>query len=245
MARPRKTDTETMLRIVDSYFESTGDPGKLKCSHLEGYAISQGVDIKAYDFRRNTAVRQRMEELCDLSPLRSASVAIAYKSLDVDAFLSRCCTKTMLRNSLMELDETWRRIYERTVDMSIKNEALKVVAARATEEKEQFLSDIDKLTDQVKGLKKENKDIMLQNRYLKKMLKTYLYPAIANEILMRENVLDQVDTEVTALAMTQMADAALPLPFSGAVSADRAMLSREEGLLNRMWAQVLGEHDEA
>ena len=245
MARPRKTDTETMLRIVDAYFESTGNPDKLKCSHLEEYAFSQGFDIKAYDFRRNTSVRQRMEELRDLSPLHSESVAIAYKSLDVDAFLSRCRTKTMLRNSLIELDETWRRIYERAIDMSKTNTTLKAAAARAAEEKEQFLSVIDGLTGQIRALKREKKDLTLQTRYLKKMLRTYLYPAIANEILMRENVLDQADTDVTALAMIRMADTALPSPFSGAISADRAMLSREENLLNHMQNQIFGGDNDA
>lgn len=245
MARPRKMDTETMLQIVDAYFESTGDPDKLKCSHLEEYAISQGVDIKAYDFRRNVAVRQRMEELRDLSPLCSKTASIAYKILDVDAFLSRCRTKTMLRNSLIELDESWRRIYERAIDMSKKNEALKATVARAAEEMTQFHSDIERLTEQIKALKKENKDVILENRYLKKMLKTHLYPAVANQMLINENVLEQADTKVTRIAMEQLTDKTIPLPFSGAVAADRTMLSREETLLTRMWEQTLGGQDDA
>jgi hypothetical protein len=245
MARPRKTDTDTLIRIVDSYFESVGDPQKLKCSYLEEYAVSQGMDIKAYDFRRNTAVRQRMEELRDLSLLHSGGGAIAYKNLDVDAFLARCRTKVMLRNSLLELDETWRRVYERAVDMSKQNEALKSQVERITAENKTLASGASVSSEQITQIKKTNRELTLENRYLRKMLKTYLYPPIANEILLREKVLDQVDTEVTQTAMDQLADSVVPSPFHSAVAADRAMISREESLLNRMWAQTTGGQDDA
>jgi len=245
MARPKKTDTATLLRLVDGYFESTGDPDKLKCSYLEEYAVSQGVDVKAYDFRRNADVRRRMEELRESSLLRSESGAIAYKSLDVDALLSKCRTKTSLRDSLIELDESWRRIYERAAQTSKNNAELNATAEQAVARCEGSQAQIEELSEQVKQLKKDSRDITLENRYLKKMLKTYLYPAIANELLIRENVLEQTDTEVTELAMTQMADSKVPSPFSGAVAADRAMLSREESLLKRMLEQSLGGQDDA
>ena len=63
MARPRKYDTEDMIKIVNTFFEENGNPSMLKCSILEKYAQSIGIDLKAYDFRRNTKVRKLMEEL--------------------------------------------------------------------------------------------------------------------------------------------------------------------------------------
>jgi hypothetical protein len=72
-------------------------------------------------------------------------------------------------------------------------------------------------------------------------LKTYLYPAIANEILLRENVLEQVDTVVTESAISQMADNAVPEPFSRMTAADRMIQSREEELLARMRDKLHGE----
>jgi hypothetical protein len=245
MARPRKIDTDALLRIVDDYFESKGDPSKLKCSYLEEYAISLGVDVKAYDFRRNVAVRQRMEELRDLSLLRSDGGAIAYKTLDVDAFLARCHTKIMLRNSLLELDETWRRIYERAAEMSKQNEMLKAAEDQAIAKQGKLLSEVTELSEQLKRINRESRDTVLENRYLRKMLKVYLFPAIANEILLWEKVLEQVDTEVTQIAMDQLVDPAIPSPFHSAIAADRTMLSREEMLLSRMWEKTLGGQDDA
>jgi len=203
------------------------------------------MDLKAYDFRRDAAVRQRLEELRDLSLLRSDEGVIAYKSLDVDALLARCRTKTMLRNSLLELDETWRRIYERAVELSKRNEALKAQSEKIAAEREALVSEVSAASARIAQINKTDRETALENRYLKKMLKTYLYPAIANEILLRENVLEQADTEVTQAAMDQLADPAIPSPLHSAVAADRVILSREEALLDRMWKQTFGGHENA
>jgi hypothetical protein len=186
-----------------------------------------------------------MEELRDLSPISSDSAAIAYKSLDVDAFLNRCRTKAMLRNSLFELDETWRRVYERAADLSKKNAALKTAADQAAVREEGLRSELTVLTERVGELNRKNNSLLLENRYLRKMLKTYLYPAISNQILMDENILEQADTEVTRIAMDKLVDSAIPSPFSGAVAEDQRILSREESLLNRMQEKVFGVQDDA
>ena len=58
MARPRKTDSDELVALVDSYFttEAAGNPAKLKCSLLEEYAARLGKAAKAYDFRRDEKV---------------------------------------------------------------------------------------------------------------------------------------------------------------------------------------------
>jgi len=244
MARPKKLSDGEMVKIVDSFYETNGNPDMLKSSLLEEYAISIGNDgVKAYDFRRNTAVRKRIEELKDLSPV-SGGGAIAYKSLDVDALLAINRTKPMLRNALLELDVSWRRIYERTSEMSRKNADLNADNKKISLANEVLSLKNSELSAHVTALNKSNKDLALENRYLKKMLKQYLYPAIANEILVRENVLEQSDTEVTLTAMEKMTDLDIPSPFPSSVSADRELLSREESLLERIKNQINTEDDD-
>lgn len=245
MARPRKLSDTDMIRIVDSFYESNGDPSMLKCSFLEEYAISIGISIKAYDFRRNKAVRHRMDELKDLSLLSLSTGAIAYKSLDVDALLDRNRTKPMLRNALLELDETWRRIYDRAAEMSKRNENLQQRIESILAEHDKLDCEVSESSAQITSLKKSSKELTLENRYLKRMLKQYLYPAIANEILLNENVLEKVDTEVTQTAMDKMVDSFLPAPFSSSVASDREILSREELLMERMKKQTSEVTDDA
>lgn len=245
MARPRKLSDADMIKIVDSFYESNGNPAMLKCSILEEYAVSVGVDVKAYDFRRSKAVRMRMDELKDLSPLPPDTGAISYRNLDVDAFLNRNHTTDMLRNGLLELDETWRRIYEKAVSSSQKNESFLVEIFSKKEEIKELVLEKEAAETKIKELGTSFNKLLLENRYLRKMLKQYLYPAIANEILLKENVLEKVDTEVTPAAMNRMAETAVPSPFSSSVAADREIISREELLLERIKKQVReGDGDE-
>lgn len=244
MARPRKLSTDEMLHIVDSYFETNGDPGMLKCSFLEEYALSLGVNVKAYDFRRNESVRKRMEELRSIVGIVNAG-AIAYKGMDVDALLNRSNTRETLRNSLLELDETWRRVYERTAVLTRHNASLLADIFAKKQEAETLAAQNSELESANRALEKSSNALVLENRYLKKMLKQYLYPAIANEILKSENVLEQADTNVTETAMANLVDPFVPASFPNSIAADTTMLSREEALLKRMSDQIHGGRGDA
>jgi hypothetical protein len=239
MARPRKLSTDEMLQIVDSYFENCGDPGRLKCSFLEVYAASLGIEAKAYDFRRNTAVRQRMEELRGF--VKSDGIgAIAYKTMDVDAILNRNHTREMMKNSLLELDETWRRIYEKASDLSRKNTALLSETSSLKETIGRISDEKESLEVQAKSADRKANALIVETRYLKKMISTYLYPAIANEILKDENVLEQIDTRASPEAMAALSESGAPVSFSNSVAGDMKMFSREESLLERIKQQIHG-----
>lgn len=240
MARPKKLSTDEMLEIVDSFFESNGDPQMLKYSFLETYAVSLSIEAKAYDFRRDEAVRQRMEELRHCVKLDGVGT-IAYKSMDIDAMLNRNRTREKLRNSLFELDETWRRIYEKAAELSRKNKALLAEIFSKKQMIETLSAEKNALKEENKAAKAHSDNLLLENRYLKKALKQYLYPAVANEILKRENVLEQVDTEATQESMDKLTDPVMPSSFSISVATDREMISREESLLNRMRNKIREE----
>ena len=240
MARPRKIGTDEMISIVESYFESNGDPGRLKCSNLEEYALSMGIEVKAYDFRRNIEVRRRMEELRDLDGERSLA-AIAYKSIDADAFLNRNYTREMLKNSILELDESWRRVYERAADLSRKNASLLSELAEKEQAAKTVSTEKDSCEEQIKSLKRDLTALSIENRYLRKSLREYLYPAIANEILKQEHVLEQADTEVLPEAMAALADKGAPLSFSASVAPDKGAISREEAILKHMEERIHGK----
>jgi hypothetical protein len=240
MARPPKLKSEEMLSIVNSFFENNGNPGMLKYSHLETYAVSLGVEVKAYDFRRNQAVRQRMEELRQSVEIGEAGI-ITYKNLDVDAILNRNRTREMLRNSLLELDESWRRIYDKAADLSKNNKILMGDNFAKNQIIETLTIAKHALEAENKSIKAESSTVILENRYLRKALNQYLYPAVANEILKNENVLESVDTEVMSETIDSLVDSVVPASFSSSIAADRDMISREEALIIRMRNKIREE----
>jgi hypothetical protein len=232
MARPKKASSNDMLRIVNAYWETHGDPKKLKCSQLEGFAESIGFDIKAYDFRRDEAVRKRIEELSAGDDL--GAFTLAYKNLDADALIANNTTKKALKTALTDLDSYWRDIYDHSVKTAESN--LRLLSENAALRKS--VADITAERDENDRFRRANNSLTRENRYLRSVLSRYLYPAIANEILYRSGVLKQIDTDVTEIAMAEMSEPSTPMTFSAAIEPDTQVLSREQALLERMKQQI-------
>jgi len=232
MARPKKANSNDMLRIVNAYWETHGDPKKLKCSQIEGYAASIGFDVKAYDFRRDEAVRKHIEELKTGGGM--GSFALAYKNLDADALIANNATKPALKAALVDLDSYWRGIYDHSTETINNN--LRLLSENAALRKS--VADITAECDENGRFRRENNSLILENRYLRSALARYLYPAIANEILYRNGVLKQIDTEVTEIAMSEMSESSMPMALSEAIEPHIRVLSREQALLERMRQQI-------
>jgi len=189
MARPKKTNTADMLRIVDSYLKKHGDVSKLKCSNLEKYSATLGFDTKAYDFRRDETVRRRIDELNGDGNHEQAG-ALVYKNIDADAFITNYPTRATLKAALLELDANWRRVYERSVAVSAENIAL----LSENNSKKRIITELSEeiaaAQDELKSLKHLSAEQQTEIRYLRSVLETHLYPALADELLRREGVLD-------------------------------------------------------
>jgi len=240
MARPKKLSTEEMIKIIDAYYEGCGDPSRLKFSLIEEYAVSLGIDIKAYDFKRDNIVRQHINELKEIFFGQTEATAIAYKGIDVDALLSRNHTRDSLKGSLIELDASWRLVYERAEGLSKKNKALIVESLSLNQTIKALAAEKEILKAQAQNLKRDLNALMLENRYLKKELKEYIYPAVANEILRIEGTLESVDTSVTEEAMDALVEPDMPIPFSKSIEPDSRKLSREEDILRRLAEKIKG-----
>ena len=73
------------------------------------------------------------------------------------------------------------------------------------------------------------------------MLKTYLYPALANEILSQEEQIQNPDTQVTEKAKEALIDGTLPSSISGVISRDMVEMKSVEDAVAVMWAGIGGQ----
>ncbi len=243
MARPRKTDTEELIQIVDSFFmtEAAGDPSKLKCSLLEGFAARMGKAAKAYDFRRDPQVRGRMEELKSMVLNENGMQMLngsAYKSMDIEKVLRSRRNPDELRKALGDLDSYWKQVYNRSVSVADKNRELQKKMRQMEDDMEASEKKTQAAESGMKESGAEKNKLVKENRYLRKMLKTYLYPALANEILSQENMLDNPDTEVTDKAKNRMVDGRFPSGLKEAVAGDMEIQAVEDRLLAQMWEEM-------
>ena len=245
MARPKKINTDDMIQIVNAYFttEAAGNPDRLKCSLLEEFAERNGYSVKAYDFRRDINVRKHLEVLkqmvLDDNGMRII-LGESYKNLDVNRILKVRRDPDELRKVMGEMDDYWKQVYENSIETTKK-------AAEFRKEKEYLKAELKSVTQRLCDYQKDsseavanNKALLLENRYLRKMLKTYLYPALANEILQQDNLIKNADSKVTEHAKDKLIDGKFPVALREATEVDRKIQNHEEVLLEKMWKEIEG-----
>ena len=246
MARPRKNDSNELIRLVDEYFtsEACGNPAKLKGSLLEAYAARRGSTAKSYDFRRDPAVTAHIEYLkklvTDENGIKVAN-GHSYKTLDTAALLKKYHDPESLIKALSELDSHWKSVYEASLDADAGYRKCRNEMSACREELEKKDSSIKDLSAKNRGLASDNSRLIKENRYLRSMLRTYLYPSLANSILQEEHVLQGGTESPAADTKAMLVDDRFPKSVSESVRPDRTMRSREDTLLEEMQSMLDGE----
>jgi hypothetical protein len=242
MSRPRKMTTEQMITVVDSYYLTRAECNekRLKCSLIAAYAVELGYRAEGYDFARNMEVREHIERMKCYAEVQAENqmyekIVSAYKSLDVAGFIRNNSGHIQLAKALSELDAYWKRVYEHSEMAAVQNRKL-------MEEKSGFETALkesvvfqEKLKSENAEFSTKNNKLIAENRYLRKMLRTYLYPAIANEILIKENALRETDTQATEAAAMDMMEFSAPQSLRESVASDIEFQSEEDRLLAKMW----------
>ena len=242
MARPKKVDTDEMLSVIISFYEKNGDPSKLKYTVLEEYAKSLGKNIREYDFRRDKIVKEKIEELQKTIVVKGIGI-VSFKSLDIDALLKNNKSHEKLRKALHELNDFWHQIYLRAGDVAICNRKLLSEQTQLSETIKVHTLKSDESLKQYDVLKFECNKLIVENRYLRKMLRQYLYPSLANEILKSENMMIGINESenISDMAKKDKLYNEMPDTFDNMISADIKLYSRENKLFEQLSHQVKGE----
>lgn len=241
MARPKKFDSLMLVKIVEGFYEeeANGNPGKLKFSRIEAYAAKKGCGAKAYDFSRDKGVRKRILELEEMASLPSGEMAAAaYKSLDIDQMVRGCSSLEELKKSLYEMDQYWKNVYLSSSEAAKRDRRLLAEKSGYEERITKLLGENKELSEQAAAFGKEARSLQRENVYLRRMLKTYLYPNIANEILRESHLPVTENTAVRPEAFQELTEGTRPLPFGGVQAEKPKPMTRQEQLLEEMKNQV-------
>lgn len=245
MPRPKKLESEIMVQIVDAYFTTVaaGNPAMLKFSKLETYASENGYSVKAYDFKRDKLVRDRIEELKQIvwgENRERFLLNTAYKGLDIDGMIKTEKGKNELRAALQVMDGNWKATHDAAVFIKQQYTDLKKRNAATENDLNEARNNIEDLRKTIAALKKESRKKEEENRYLRRMFRTYLYPALANRILEEEKVIQPVQSLAENKVFEDMLDEKGSIPSSAreATSKDRKHRDEIDVLLDRMRLEV-------
>lgn len=239
MGRKKKNNSEKLAALAREYYETEGcgNPAKLKCSNFARYAKAHGCDAQAYDFRRDEAVRAFMDEILKRNgEAEEAPLQTAYRTLDIDALLLSSSSMEDFKRNLREMDSYWHSIY----DAAVKTEKNKSPAGNP--EGGQLLERLNTRINFLEGELAESGrragHLEEECRYLKRILKKYLYPAVAEELLRQEKLPVPDNTAVLADAFDLLIEGKFPRNYEGMQGRSQEKGSRQERLVSLMKKQV-------
>ena len=158
----------------------------IKTSDLERYAKTHGrPNFKAYSIRRCPKAKQYIDQINASNQVTLETTIVTWRQLDVDAFLNLNRSRSDLKNALIQRDNYYGEVCRSAGEILREKEHLEAKITRMN-------SEINNLKNQVTELEQMNTNKI--NRYsqemlskMKKVLDTYVYPDIANEILIMKN----------------------------------------------------------
>ena len=137
--------------------------------------------------RRNTSFREVLaERKAKYDEEEEYRTVITYKTIDVDSFMATNRTPNAIRTGLSELNLYYKKVAEAALEF--KNENVKL-----QDENEELKEQIQQL------LQKETsrKALETENIKLRALIKSSVYPEIANELLKEEGILQSEQQVIT------------------------------------------------
>ena len=233
--RPRKVQFEELKRVVDDYFLyiAEGNVALLRAkgvfTNLERYANSHGLPYKATDFSRCVPLRDYFSKLFanfTYNDQNSSLLVPGYAPLDIDYFLRPDITVKERQQLLVEQDGHYKNLH--------------IKAAKALEVYESQRKEIEDLrgrlqveileskndAQSMQTIKRENKKLLDENRYLKRYIHNYIEPAVA-EAVIKGDLPDSLTKKAASLMPPRNNSAAI-VNISELLSSDIHMDSDED-----------------
>lgn len=187
MGRPPKYNVTEVVQDIDNYFFTNARQiSVLKPQKLIPYLQTKGHNIQEYDLRKNTSLKEHIKNLKTSEIEKNLSFSSTYKTIDAEEFIKKNRTPQQIKDGIALLNQYYESIYNKSTFI--------LDSCKKMEE------DLKKLNMENKNLNQENremkekiKELNAEIHILKKILKTNVYPEIANTLL-AENGLLQVDS---------------------------------------------------
>ncbi|OFN92091.1 hypothetical protein [Streptococcus sp. HMSC057G03] len=189
MARKKYIDDEELVLLFEQYLQEqcSNDPKTFKIPQFGSYLRNNGFpQVADTTIRRNKEFRQALNDKLELFEDDTYQTVITYKTLDVERFLMTNRTPKAIRSALVELNGHYKRIVDAAIAYKDEVESLK-------KRMEELKSEIAQLKEGKYAFNEQarkNKELAEENKKLRNLLKTSLYPEIANELLKEEGLLE-------------------------------------------------------
>lgn len=190
MARRKHIEDVEIMEHFEKYLqeECSNNVSLFKIPRFGDYLRKNGFpSVADTTLRRNTSFREVLaERKAKYDEEEEYRTVITYKTIDVDSFMATNRTPNAIRTGLSELNLYYKKVAEAALEFKNENEKLQ-------DENEELKEQIQQL------LQKETsrKALETENIKLRALIKSSVYPEIANELLKEEGILQSEQQVIT------------------------------------------------
>lgn len=194
MGRKKLISDEKLINMIRVYFTNDcgGDVNKLRYPKIADYVASNGYPgYRVESLRRNTVAREFVDSLVKTANENELTILATYKTLDIDSFLATNSTKLSLRKALMQLDCYYKTVADSAMAIALRHNELEEKCENISKRLENSKDQEKQLTSKIKEVTDANKQLKAECQGLRKIIDDYIYPEIANKLLVQEGLLRQ------------------------------------------------------
>lgn len=191
MARRKHIEDVEIIEHFEKYLqeECSNNVTLFKIPRFGDYLRKNGFpSVADTTLRRNNGFRELLAERKAKyeEEEKEYRTVITYKTIDVDSFMATNRTPNAIRTGLSELNLYYKKVAEAALEFKNENEKLQ-------DENEELKEQIQQL------LQKETsrKALETENIKLRALIKSSVYPEIANELLKEEGILQSEQQVIT------------------------------------------------
>ena len=199
MGRKKTIEDAALLNLIQKYFleECRGQFSKLRYPEIAAYVAANGYPgYRVEVLRRNKKAREYIENLKKDSIETSYTDLVAYKTLDVEAFISEHSTLASLKRALIDWDSYYGRVAKTAINVIKQHRTLSEELNASTSALAEANEKIATLAEEIKEIKQKNTELEKLLNSSKKVIADYINPDIANKLLEADGVLKNVDTTI-------------------------------------------------
>lgn len=197
MARPKIIEDNVLLDLIKKYFneECHNNIKKLKTAEIVKYINNNGYpDYPATTLRRTKVATDYIEELKKTIRDEHYTTSVSYQTIDAALLVDSNRSRDSLIKAISERDCYYKTIADSAAQSFERYNNLK---KQYDAEKEINASLTGKITELEELIIKQKSTIKVLTNELnasKSVIETYIYPEIANELLVKEGAIRKTDS---------------------------------------------------
>lgn len=199
MGKPKTIDDNRLLELISEYYKDVcnGNVYMLKLPRIAKYIASHGYpSYQVTTLRRNPAAREYIKSLLATKDSASVQDIVVYKPIDIEDFLNTNRTRSAQYTALSNLDSYYRTIADTSNALNQHCKALEKKCRKLSNELDDANASIKTYAEDERNHRAVKKELVSRNELLEDIVKNYVYPNIANELLRRDGDLVVEDTGI-------------------------------------------------